>query len=109
MTPVQEEYIFPGGQIGDTLSYAGCGMFLLGIAIPIVWWFQGRAERKQWRAYRMEMSHRAERQRALAAPRIAEARARVDDAYYCSRDDGFFFPGHTRFYPRTNWTQFLFG
>lgn len=109
VTPVEQDFVFPGGQIGQIVEWVGCGMFLLGLVIPIVWWFQGRSEREQWRTYQMERSRRAERQQALASPKIAEARARVEAAYYCSRDDGFFFPGHHQFYPRGHWMQLLFG
>lgn len=108
VTQVEEEYVFPGGQIGRVLSYGGCGLFLLGIVIPIVWWFQGRAAREQWRSYQSEVNQRATKQQ-LSPAQIAEARARVDAAYYCSRDDGFFFPGHAHFYPRSRWAHFLFG
>jgi hypothetical protein len=108
ITAPEVEYAFPGGQYANIVQYGACGLFLLGIILPTIWWFQGRAERAEWSAYRAELNHRAQRQ-SVPSPKVVEARARVDAAYYCGRDDGFFFPGHTQFYPRAQWSSFLFG
>jgi hypothetical protein len=107
---VQEQYVLPGGWIvSRTLWAVGAGLFLWGVILPTVRWFQRRAEREQFhRQQQVAVNQLAARQHALEA-QVARARARVDAAYYCGRDDGFFIPGYGQFFHRRDWAHFLFG
>ena len=114
----KQDYIYPGAAVlSPAAEWAGVVLFLWGCILPVVRRFRARTVREQANVPSSIQSsaqtpsqpgHQTTEQQAQAM-QIIKARQRVDVAYYCSRDDGFFIPGYPQFFPRQQWMHFLFG
>jgi hypothetical protein len=105
----QQQYIYPGAAVlSPVAEWTGVVLFLWGCILPIVPWFRARAQREQTPAPLTPRPSQPNIEQRAGNIQISKARQRVDAAYYCSRDDGFFIPGHPEFFPRQQWMHFLF-